>query len=171
MSPTPTFFVNKKVVHTDTLALESCQSLGMTDKETMGSRIKKLRKDRKQAQVDVAAALNISRSHLAEIEGGSHPGFATFVELASYFAVSLDYLYAGTSSDSDQIRDRLIKDDEKVLIEFWRSWTGKKKRPFLTFLFEIGAAMLPEYLASLTCVPIRRASPSRFLILEHRVNK
>lgn len=134
MSPIPTFAVKKNVALCDPKFDHMRHCATMITDGKMGARIRELRKARKQSQVDVAAALDISRSHLAEIEGGKHPGFATFVEIAHYFSVSLDYLYSGSPSAGQNIASAPVEDAEKTLIEFWRSLDNNEREMLLNLL-------------------------------------
>ncbi|MDL2172028.1 helix-turn-helix transcriptional regulator [Asaia sp. HumB] len=134
MSPIPTFQVKRNVALCDPKFRHMRHCATMITDGKMGARIRELRKARKQSQVDVAAALDISRSHLAEIEGGKHPGFATFVEIAHYFSVSLDYLYSGAPSASQNIASAPIEDAEKTLLEFWRGLDNNEREMLLNLL-------------------------------------
>ncbi|RUT25987.1 hypothetical protein C0V97_09135 [Asaia sp. W19] len=134
MSPIPTLSVKQNVAICDPKTHRLRHGASMITDGKMGARIRELRKARKQSQVDVAAALDISRSHLAEIEGGKHPGFATFVEIAHYFAVSLDYLYSGSSPGSQDISRFPVEEAEKTLIDFWRSLSDNEKDLLLNLL-------------------------------------
>ncbi|MCO6161053.1 helix-turn-helix domain-containing protein [Asaia lannensis] len=134
LSPIPTLGVKDNVGIGGTENALMRHGASMITDGKMGARIRELRKARKQSQVDVSAALDISRSHLAEIEGGKHPGFATFVEIAHYFSVSLDYLYSGSSAASQDIGGAPIEQDEKTLIEFWRGLSDNEKNMLLNLL-------------------------------------
>lgn len=103
----------------------------MDKRKTLGTRLSALRKARKLPQIEVATAVGISRSHLAEIEGGKDPGFRTFCDLADFFNVSLDYLYRGTLSPLENPPDSSDKHDELLMIEFWRSLTPPERRILL----------------------------------------
>ncbi|KXV47386.1 hypothetical protein AD945_10050 [Gluconobacter albidus] len=114
----------------------------MKNDENLGARLRKLRKERKLAQADVAAAVNISRSHLAEIEAGKNPGFVTFIELADYFSVSLDYLYSGSGVGADNQRNSAVEGQERVLLEFWRNLEPTQR--MLLFDLLIGKNITPN---------------------------
>lgn len=63
----------------------------MADDQTIGKRLRALRG--KRLQVDVAAAVEISRAHLAKIERGhDRPGGKLLRRLADYYGVPLDEL-------------------------------------------------------------------------------
>jgi len=110
----------------------------MSSKQTLGDRLKILRNKLKLPQIEVATAVGISRSHLAEIEGGKDPGFRTFCDLACFFDVSLDYLQFGVPSpSSDQSTKSTYSEEELALLEFWRGLTDEEKR-LLAGLFKRG---------------------------------
>lgn len=99
--------------------------------DSLGGRLAALRKAKKLPQIEVAEAIGISRSHLAEIEGGKDPGFRTFCDLAAFFNVSLDYLYRGTPAlHADALND-IQKNEEVLMIEFWRSLNSDERKILL----------------------------------------
>lgn len=111
----------------------------MIDAKLLGKRLQKLRKNRKMPQIEVATAIGISRSRLAEIEGGEDPGFRTFCDLADFYETSLDYLYRGTPQASIDISLKQVNDPEELtLLEFWRSLSDDEKN-LLRGLFRRGA--------------------------------
>lgn len=60
-------------------------------------RMKELRKERKETQAQVAAAIGITDRQYQRFETGKQkPGFDNFCALAKHFGVTLDYL-AGLS--------------------------------------------------------------------------
>jgi transcriptional regulator with XRE-family HTH domain len=69
--------------------------MGINAKE-IGQRIKKLRKERKLTQEELAAELGVSTNSIARIEVGIRvPSIDMFVDLAAFFGASLDYLILG----------------------------------------------------------------------------
>ena len=61
------------------------------------SRLRELRREKKETQAQVAAAIGIQERHYQRFEGGENlPGFANLVALADHFSVSLDYLMCRT---------------------------------------------------------------------------
>ncbi|AQS83987.1 hypothetical protein A0U92_03505 [Acetobacter aceti] len=99
----------------------------MKSKESLGSRLKSLRQSRGMPQIDVAVAIGISRSHLAEIEGGKDPGFRTFCDLADFFSVSLDYLYRGSPTHRNNINEEDADTGESEIVTFWRTLSTDEK--------------------------------------------
>lgn len=64
--------------------------------ETLGSRLKMLRSERKLHQEDLAAEIGISRAYISQIETGAEaPGRDTLVAISNFFDVSLDWLASG----------------------------------------------------------------------------
>ena len=60
-------------------------------------RLRRLRKELGETQVQAAAAVNIRESHYQKFELGSNlPSFANMIALADHFNVSLDYLTGRT---------------------------------------------------------------------------
>lgn len=104
--------------------------------ETVGSRLKRLRKERDLPQVDVAVAVGISRSTLAGIETDDDPpGRDTLLKLADFFGVSVDELYpAGAGSAPPKVFERAKDEDEAALLVFWRKLDEPGKRLFLLAL-------------------------------------
>ncbi len=62
-------------------------------------RIRALRKELGETQVQVAKAIDVSSRYYQNLESGENlPGIECFIALADHFGVSLDYL-AGRSED------------------------------------------------------------------------
>nr|WP_325186412.1 helix-turn-helix transcriptional regulator [uncultured Oscillibacter sp.] len=60
-------------------------------------RMKELRKERKETQVQVALAIGITDRQYQRFEAGRQkPGFDNFCALADHFGVTLDYLAGRT---------------------------------------------------------------------------
>lgn len=109
----------------------------MNDKETMGKRLKKLRKDRGLTQVEVAAALDVSRSHITQVELGADPGFALFVQLAEFYDVPLDYLYRGIGAPFPSAQKNCqppYSAEELALVELWREMNEGERQLILTLI-------------------------------------
>lgn len=66
---------------------------------SLGAKLRTLRRQRDLSQDEVADAVGISRSFLAGIENDhDKPGYESFVALADYYGVSLDWLAKGDQS-------------------------------------------------------------------------
>lgn len=61
--------------------------------ETVGERIRRLRKERGLSGAKVAKSIRMSESHVMHVERGENePGLFMTAEIAKLFGVSLDYL-------------------------------------------------------------------------------
>lgn len=61
-------------------------------------RFKSLREDKDLTQQEVAEALNITRTAIANYEAGTRePDLATLIKIADYFDITLDYLLCRTN--------------------------------------------------------------------------
>ena len=62
----------------------------------MGERIKKIRKNLRITQKEMAAELEMSACYLSEIEGGKgNPGHSFYYKISTRYNVSLNYLFHG----------------------------------------------------------------------------
>lgn len=69
----------------------------MDYKKIFKERLRTLRKEAGETQVQAAAAVNIGESHYQKFELGSNlPNFVNLIALADHFEVSLDYLTGRT---------------------------------------------------------------------------
>ncbi len=69
---------------------------------TIGDNIKKIRKDKKLTQEQLAKKMNISRSHLSDIENNRYnPSYKTLEMLSNKLDVSMLYLTTGNKQISD----------------------------------------------------------------------
>jgi len=83
------------------------------EKVTLGQRIRFLREERKLTQIQLAEAVEVTRSTLSLYEIGKRtPDLATLCRIARFFPVSLDYLLGL----SDRRGETLNKDDLIALI-------------------------------------------------------
>ena len=70
----------------------------------IGSRLKALRKERKETQLQVAQAIGMGDRHYQRIENDEGlPGLEIFSALADHFGVSMDYL-AGRTDRRDVLK-------------------------------------------------------------------
>ncbi|MGS0648855.1 helix-turn-helix domain-containing protein [Komagataeibacter melomenusus] len=130
------------VVYTGTRSFWMCQLNKMKKTLSLGDRLRELRHERLLAQIEVATAVGISRSHLAEIEGGKDPGFRTFCDLADFFGVSLDFLRRGDTSHCQDVGETVVEVDELTLLRFWRGLSAEEKRLLLGLLIRDGGAVV-----------------------------
>lgn len=111
----------------------------MTDKNSMGRRLRELRKAKGLTQVDVAAALDVSRSHITQVELGADPGFSTFIQLAKFYDVSLDYLFSGRAETPTILSTNIncqapYTAEELALIELWREMNEGQRELLLSMI-------------------------------------
>lgn len=72
--------------------------------ETIGTRIKKLRKERNLTQSQLAEKIFISESYMALIElNKRHPSTDVIIKLAEILDVSSDFILFGHSTDNESI--------------------------------------------------------------------
>jgi len=73
----------------------------------IGERLRSLRKERGLKQVEIAEEVGITRAYLSGLEtGAATPGHATFMALASFYGVSLDWLTTGKGDRSEKLREK-----------------------------------------------------------------
>ncbi len=106
--------------------------------QTLGARLKALRKmKRGLTQDDVAAAVGVSRSHIAGCEsGGDLPGRDTLIALAGYFGVKLSYLLRGDDVTAQLPETPQVVDDpdELAFLALWRDLDEGERRLMLKIL-------------------------------------
>ena len=95
----------------------------------IGPRLKALRIYAKLTQVDLGAALGVSRAHLAKIETGrDFPGRDLLAASARHFGVSLDWLSTGQG----EIRPpRPLNEGEAALLHAYRRLAPDEAEAFL----------------------------------------
>ena len=87
----------------------------MERKTDIGTRLRELREGRDLNQIDVATAVDMSRSHLSKIEGNQDtPSRAKLAALAAFFGVSMDYLETGSSPRGSEGPDKSIYSDDDI---------------------------------------------------------
>ena len=96
-------------------------------KETFGERIRRLRKERKLKQEQVAAALSVNRKAVSHYENDvREPSFETLIRLSELFRVSTDYLLGIQTVHSIEVCD--LTDREIRLIRELVSDMANKNR-------------------------------------------
>lgn len=80
-------------------------------RKAFGKRIKKLRKQRKWTQKELAAKLNVRFPQLNKYEGGLHvPPLEKIIQLAEIFDITVDYLLTGNHSEEKPLHNiRLLE--------------------------------------------------------------
>lgn len=97
--------------------------------ETIGQRIKKIRKEKGLTLKELALIIEMSPSNLSEIESGKYlPSAPALIRISEYFSVDPGWLLSGDDdqkslayqpqkSDIPVIRDELFDPDIKEIIE------------------------------------------------------
>jgi len=102
-------------------------------------RIYELRKGRGTTQIEVAAALGISRQVFANYEKEiNYPDPIMLIKIADYFDVSIDYL-VGRSDDFDIIRSDScsLSDIEKELLISYRKLKNEDKNRVIGYVLAL----------------------------------
>jgi len=88
-----------------------------------------LRRDSKITQVELAAAIGVSRSVLGEIEGGTQPGgLGTMLAIADYFKVPFDWLLGRKVPPGGPLVGKFIDDpDALAWVGFWESLAPEQR--------------------------------------------
>lgn len=74
----------------------------MKPRETFSHRLRKLRKERKVSQKELATALHLSDVSVSRYElGTAEPSLETFHAICNYFNVTPDYLFGNTDNPSE----------------------------------------------------------------------
>lgn len=115
--------------------------------DTLGKRIKFLRKNENLTQDELAKAIDVSRATLASWETERRePDYETVKKLARYFNVTVDYLLGNSDyplppgrAAAKKIEQALQDDDE--LLEFWYELS---QREDLQLLFKQARELKPE---------------------------
>lgn len=102
--------------------------------DTVGDRIKYLRKKEGLNQIDFCTKINLSQGRLSEIEKGkNNPSYETLQSIKSIFRVSLDWLVSGEypKTDNSTIQDNEPKvnlsDEEIHFIELLKKLNDHEK--------------------------------------------
>ena len=76
------------------------------DGKECGQRIRRLRRERDLTQEMLVEELNISVSHMSNIENGTRaPSIDLILIIAEYFGISLDYLVLGRILSDEDVRN------------------------------------------------------------------
>lgn len=107
--------------------LRQCQ--GMPTLTPLAMKIRKLRTARGLNQVEVAAAVSLSRGAYAMIETGADtPGREAEIKIADFFGVSLDWLEDRLDKVTAPDAGQVVKDPGEIgLLHFWRGLSADQK--------------------------------------------
>lgn len=101
--------------------------------ETLGQRLRRLRKAAGITQIEAASEAGIARSHLSKIESSEyHPAtWDAMVRLSDLYNVSLDYLRFGDCIPANCPDTEFIKDRTEIaMLRAFRVLTDDEKRAF-----------------------------------------
>lgn len=93
----------------------------------IGNRLKKLREEKRLKQSDLANKLGVSQQTISQYEKDiREPDPVMSKKIASFFDVSIDYLYGNSSERStvDKIKSILASDPE--LADFWDKLSNRE---------------------------------------------
>lgn len=108
------------------------QSSEMSD--DLGQRLKQMRKSRNLTQMEVAVAIDYSRTALSGVESGNDkPGRDLLETLARFYGITVGELYRPRSP---QIGEFVEDPDELAWLIFWRGLDEQGKRLALLLLSE-----------------------------------
>lgn len=118
----------------------------MFDRTVMADRLKAIRL-RKSAeggtrlnQADVAAEANVSRSHVANAEGGKTGiSVEAAFNLAKFYGVSLDYLTGLSVSEFEGAREIAKDADERSLLRMWRAMNDAERAALIAVAERLAA--------------------------------
>ncbi len=82
-----------------------------------GEMLKKLRKERKMTQSQLAELFGYSHVAVVKWENGTRePDFNTLIKLSDYFGVSIDYMITGKNKESEEKtdKDKYLKEIIKI---------------------------------------------------------
>lgn len=102
---------------------------------SLSLRLKALREDKKESLQDVANAVEVSKTHIWELERGTtkNPSIDLIRKLAGHFKVTIDHLTAGEDNNSylafarELEEKNLAKEDLEFLRDAVKMLEGKKK--------------------------------------------
>lgn len=114
----------------------------MESKSTLGSRLKRLRRERQASQVDAAVAAEISRSHLSKLENDEDaPGRAVLRRLAAFYGVTMDYLETGTEPARPEGPDQfLYTADDRAWAALGRELQSDQRDAVFDFIRKLAVA-------------------------------
>lgn len=154
MWATPTLFVNTDAGSARTPGAGLRHNWGMSGRPRtpssdkprtpLAQRVQDLRLALPMTQVDLAAAVGVSRAHIGKVETGDDSiGAATLHALAVIFGVSMDYLWTGKHpSPPPPSRGRLVDEIEQLaILDLWQSIPRSERARVMRM---IAAASDPE---------------------------
>lgn len=104
--------------------------------ETMGSRLRKLRQERKLNQSEVYAETNVDRSHLSKLENDkAGVSWESLAALADFYEVSIDYLRGKSPVPAIQSPENVAhSEDERLLLSIWRAMNENERNGLIALV-------------------------------------
>ncbi len=108
-------------------------------KNTLGTKLKNLRKERNLTQNELSQKLGFSERYIAKIESGVKPSLEAFKKLADFFNVPIEYLVSESneilllSTKNEELLnaffevDRMSPEDQKIVLELINAFIAKRK--------------------------------------------
>ncbi|MBS1014464.1 helix-turn-helix domain-containing protein [Acetobacter persici] len=104
--------------------------------ETMGSRLRRLRRERNLNQTEVYAETNVDRSHLSKLENDkAGVSWESIEALADFYDVSVDYLRGKSPVASIQSPENIAhSEDERLLLQIWRAMSESERAGLIALM-------------------------------------
>ena len=129
------------------LTVPICVSIWVRSEFMFKENLKKLRKEQKVTQVQLASHLGFFHSAVVKWENGQcEPSFDTLVKIAQYFNVSVDYLLGITDSPyTAEDYANGVKDTKKISVTADQEDIFDKTNEVLEVLGEKGKNLIIEF--------------------------
>ena len=119
--------------------LNNADSEKEVKRETLGARLKQLRKNKGVSQQEIANLFRVTRPCVCYWETGKRlPDYQTLIALSTYFEVSIDYL-VGKSDDKENIiqnPDLPYQNEDVLKLDELTEQNKKTLKKFYQFLLE-----------------------------------
>lgn len=106
--------------------------------ETIGDRIKQLRKKENLNQVDFCNRINLGQSRLSEIESNKNkPSYDTLLAIKKEFNISIDWLMTGEEaiiSDNVYISKQELSEMEDELLRVFKELDSRDKKEVIAYI-------------------------------------
>jgi transcriptional regulator with XRE-family HTH domain len=107
-------------------------------KNVLGTKLKKLRKERNLTQNKLSQKLGFSERYIAKIESGVRPSIETYKKLADFFELPVEYLVSDNEKapltilvQNEELLnafmevDRMSAEDQKIVLELIKAFIAK----------------------------------------------
>lgn len=110
-------------------------------RESMGSRLKRLRTDRGLTQSEVSEATGVDRPHLSRMERDQKGvSIDSLCALADFYNASVDYITRGTGAPfpgADKSCQPPYTPEEFAMIELWREMNEDQRRTMISLMTQL----------------------------------